>query len=185
MKLSGSGVIALATVIGLGAAIAALWKNRAAVGAAVNPLSDRNLAYQGANALTQAITGNKVDTVGTQIANRFPGAAERAVNSMLSAKPLSPGAATITINPFERFTAAPTSGGAAEFMFGLNGVNTQQVSARFFDDSLQGLGRFRLNKFFKRRQSVPATAREIYIDRGTGMRSDVRYTRPSTPGRDN
>jgi hypothetical protein len=165
MKLSGSGVIALVTVVGIGAAVAALWKNRAAVSAAVNPLSDRNLAYQGANAITQAVTGNKIDTVGTQIANRFPGASERAVNAMLSVKPLSPGAATITINPFERRTSTPTSGGSDAFMFGLN-----------------GLGRFR---FSKKRQSFPVSARTVYIDRGPRQRADVRYTRSAIPVRDN
>lgn len=36
----------------------------------VNPLSTKNLAYQGANAVAAAVTGNTVDTIGTAAADR-------------------------------------------------------------------------------------------------------------------
>lgn len=59
-----------------------------AVGTAINPLSTGNLAYRGAGALTQAITGNRVDSFGTAIANLFPSKAEQAVNVMLKPAPI-------------------------------------------------------------------------------------------------
>lgn len=59
-----------------GAAVAAvaIWKARAAAGAvaeAVNPLSDQNLAYRGASAVVEAVTGRKGETLGTALHKAF------------------------------------------------------------------------------------------------------------------
>lgn len=46
----------------------------AAVGSAINPVSDKNLAYQGVNAVVNAIAGDGEDaTLGTRIYDFFHG----------------------------------------------------------------------------------------------------------------
>lgn len=54
------------------AVLAALWYSQkqatqaaAAVGRAIDPTSDKNVFYGGANAVVQAVTGDKNDTLGT------------------------------------------------------------------------------------------------------------------------
>lgn len=101
MKISGSGILALAAIAGG----FLLWQKRAAISAALNPASDKNVAYSLSNEIIRAISGNKVDTVGTAIANVFPSAAEKAVAAMLKV-PSAPMQTTIATNPFD------TKGGA-------------------------------------------------------------------------
>lgn len=70
VKLTGSGVLALAGLIAALIAFFYLWKNKAGIVAAVNPLSDKNLAYQGAGQIVSAATGGAETTVGG-LAARF------------------------------------------------------------------------------------------------------------------
>lgn len=90
MNIGGSGVLAIVAVAAAGAIAAYLYKNRAAIATAFNPTSDKNLAYQGANTILQSITGNKVDSVGTAVANVFPSSAEKAVDAMLKGTGTTP-----------------------------------------------------------------------------------------------
>jgi hypothetical protein len=45
----------------------------AALGGAVNPTSDKNVFYSGANAVTRAVTGDDEATLGTKLADFFYG----------------------------------------------------------------------------------------------------------------
>lgn len=74
MKLSGSGVFAIAATIVVGIIAYTLWQKKGsitaaagAVGTALNPVSDQNLAYKAANAVTQALTGDSGATLGTKL----------------------------------------------------------------------------------------------------------------------
>ena len=83
--MSPSFIVNSLMVVGLGAAAAYLYKNREAIKTAFNPASNKNIAYQSATEIFQAMTGNKIDSPGTAIANVFPSAAERAFNAMMNA----------------------------------------------------------------------------------------------------
>ena len=68
VEVSGTGVAALAGLAALGLVGYWLYSNRDAIkGAvqAVNPVSDKNVAYQAATAATQAITGDKSTSFGS------------------------------------------------------------------------------------------------------------------------
>jgi len=69
MVLDWKGILAIGVVAGVGIYLAKkqLASAAAAVGTAVNPLSDQNVAYQASNAVTQAVTGNSTDTLGTAL----------------------------------------------------------------------------------------------------------------------
>lgn len=64
MKLTGSGILALAGLIAAAIAFFFLWKNKGAIVSAVDPTSDKNLAYQGASRVIDAATGGAETTVG-------------------------------------------------------------------------------------------------------------------------
>jgi hypothetical protein len=81
--VTGSGVLGLAVVGAAGIVLYMLYKNRSALAASVNPANPANIINRGANALLQTVTGNKIDTIGTSVANVFPSAAEKAVNAMV------------------------------------------------------------------------------------------------------
>lgn len=83
MKLTGTGVISIVGLVVAGVGAAFLYKEYKKHADAFNPTSDKNIAYQAANKILQTITGNKIDSVGTAVANNFPSAAEKAVNEML------------------------------------------------------------------------------------------------------
>lgn len=73
VNVGWQAVIALAVV----ALVAyALWKAKGVVGKIadvvatdLNPVSDQNIVYRGASAVTQKITGNESDTLGTALYN--------------------------------------------------------------------------------------------------------------------
>lgn len=56
----------------------------AAVGAAINPVSDKNIFYQGTNAVGSVLTGDSGFSLGAWIADKFPSSAEQQVNASLS-----------------------------------------------------------------------------------------------------
>ncbi len=65
-------------LVSVGVAVLYLYAKRAAIGAAVNPLAGTNLAYRGAGALTSAITGDTVNSLGTKLAEWFSPSARAA-----------------------------------------------------------------------------------------------------------
>lgn len=78
VDLSGSGVLALAAVGVVGVAAFVLYSKRGAiaqgitdagnaVGQAVNPTSDKNLAYRGVNAVGSAVSGDSSWSLGTWV----------------------------------------------------------------------------------------------------------------------
>jgi hypothetical protein len=76
VDLTASGVVAL---VGLGVVGLVVWKlysSRNQIAAAVNPTSDQNLAYQGANRIVQAATGEKDTTLGVWLWEVFNGGRE-------------------------------------------------------------------------------------------------------------
>lgn len=84
-------------IIGVALGVAVLgiaWylKRRAGdVGAAINPLSDQNVFYQGANSTVQALTGKTDVTLGTWIYDFINGDKERQMmNELLSPATLEP-----------------------------------------------------------------------------------------------
>lgn len=65
---AGIGLVALLGVYLVARkAGAALGDAASAVGTAINPVSDQNLAYQGTNAVVRAVTGDQDATLGTKI----------------------------------------------------------------------------------------------------------------------
>ena len=91
IRLSGSGVLAVAGVAAVLVGGVYLYRNRAAVVAAVDPTSDKNVAYQAANKVVEAITGAPAGStsVGSWLydvkARLFPSEADRQVAEMLRA----------------------------------------------------------------------------------------------------
>jgi hypothetical protein len=89
--ITGGSVLTGALVIAAAVAGVMLYRNRAEILAwgktALNPASTDNLAYKGATAITQAVTGNKVDSFGTWLANVFKPSAEKEVDAMLAPVP--------------------------------------------------------------------------------------------------
>jgi hypothetical protein len=63
-QLTGSGVAALAGIVVIGGVAYWLYQHREAIGNAINPLSDKNLASRAADAFTQKMTGDPTQTVG-------------------------------------------------------------------------------------------------------------------------
>ena len=64
----GLGLVAIVGIYLLAKkASSAVGDAAAAVGTAVNPVSDQNLAYKGANAVVQAVTGDQSTSLGSKI----------------------------------------------------------------------------------------------------------------------
>lgn len=91
IQLSGTGVLALAGVAVLGLGAYAVYRNREAIVAAVDPTSDKNAAYQAANKVVEVITGSAPGStsVGSKLydwkARWFPSDADKQVAEMLRA----------------------------------------------------------------------------------------------------
>jgi hypothetical protein len=122
-EITGSGVVALAgvaVVAGLGVWAYANRKEIAEAVQVVNPASDKNIVYRGANAATQAITGQSNTSFGSWLYDVFhpnqpdvtaptPGrqvdtwdkiVARRAAESLgLEAVPTAPGEAGLKMTP--------------------------------------------------------------------------------------
>jgi hypothetical protein len=95
-ELTAGGVVALTAIAGVGLI---LYLNRDAIkGAvqAVNPASDKNLAYRAASAAARAATGDPEATFGTALyglkAKLFPSAADYAAAHITDPVPYTPGA---------------------------------------------------------------------------------------------
>lgn len=88
LGLTGGGVLALAAVASLAVGGVVLYVKRreiaagvseaaSAVGQAVNPTSDQNLAYRGVNAVGEAVTGDASFSLGAWLFEAFnPGAVQ-------------------------------------------------------------------------------------------------------------
>jgi hypothetical protein len=87
LDLTGSGVLALAAVAAVGGLL--LWKRKeiAAVAEAVNPASDQNHVNRGLSAVGEAVTGREGWSLGSQLADWFPSAAERELSRQWAAPP--------------------------------------------------------------------------------------------------
>lgn len=84
VQVTAGGVAALgalAIVVFLGVV---LWRYRKQIGNAVNPVSDQNLAYKGANAVTAAVTGGRETSFGGALAELFSPSV-RAANAAIRA----------------------------------------------------------------------------------------------------
>jgi hypothetical protein len=69
LNFDASGVLAIGALAAAGCLAWWAYTKRAQIAAAVNPVSDKNLAYQAANSVVQNLPGaNKEDTLGTWIA---------------------------------------------------------------------------------------------------------------------
>lgn len=82
--LTGSGVLALAAVAAVGVLV--IWKRKelAAVADAVNPASESNIVNRAVSSVGEAVTGREGWTLGSQLADWFPSAAERELNRQWS-----------------------------------------------------------------------------------------------------
>jgi hypothetical protein len=98
LQLTGGGVVAVVGLVALAAAGLYLYSQRQRIGQAlaqgadqalglVNPADDRNAAYRAASAIGGAITGREDWTLGGQLADWFPSAAERELNEQLRPAP--------------------------------------------------------------------------------------------------
>lgn len=91
VRLTGSGVLAVAGVAAVIVGGVYLYRKRSDIVAAVDPTSDKNAAYQAANKVVEAITGAPAGTtsVGSWLydvkARLFPSEADRQVAEMLRA----------------------------------------------------------------------------------------------------
>lgn len=90
VTLTAGGLLALAGLAVLGVAGVWLYTKRGAIAAAageavglVNPADDRNLVNRGVSAVGEAVTGREGWTLGGQIADWFPSAAERELGRQL------------------------------------------------------------------------------------------------------
>jgi hypothetical protein len=98
LNLSGGGVLALAAVAAVAGLGFVLYRNRGAivsgvadaagaVGQAVNPTSDRNLAYRGVNAVGGAVTGDASFSLGSWLWEKLNPAAVAAERDLTGATP--------------------------------------------------------------------------------------------------
>lgn len=87
VSLNGTGVLAVGAVVAVGVIGYFAWdwlkKNKDKF----NPTSTNNFAYEGANAVFRAVSGNQVDTIGTAAGGVWKSDAERKVDEMLGAVP--------------------------------------------------------------------------------------------------
>lgn len=105
MKLSFGAVIGLAVVAGGGFMIWKIYSDRKAIGNAINPLSDQNLAYKGANAVVQSLSGNSTASLGTWLYDiTHPGENQ--------------GGATPTTDNINNHPAIPTTSGSVGYVPG-------------------------------------------------------------------
>jgi hypothetical protein len=74
----GAGVAVVGVILYKGVPAAAK-----AVGAAVDPTSDKNVFYRGANAVVGAVTGDKDATVGTKLWDVFNRDVDKQISDML------------------------------------------------------------------------------------------------------
>jgi hypothetical protein len=81
--VTGGGIVSLTVMAGAVIVAYLVYVNREKLKTAFNPLSTKNLAYQGASKVVQAVTGDPTATVGTKIADWFKTPAEKAVDEML------------------------------------------------------------------------------------------------------
>lgn len=121
MKVPGSVILYSVAAVALGAGAWYLIRRGAAalpsvqdVKDAINPASDKNVVYQGANSLLQWATGNTVDTLGTWLAS---GASDRA------------GVQAVAPTPIMKPMATPTGEGLSmsEFMANANPVRVGTI----------------------------------------------------------
>ena len=70
VTLGGGAVLAIAGLAAVAGVGYLVYTKRQAIADALNPTKDTNLAYQGANAITRAITGDQAGTLGN---NSFAG----------------------------------------------------------------------------------------------------------------
>lgn len=121
MKVSGSVILYSVAAVALGAGAWYLIRRGAdalpsvqEVKDAINPASDKNVVYQGANSLVEWATGNKVDTLGTWLAS---GESNRA------------GEQAVAPTPIMKPMATPTGEGLSmsEFMANANPVRVGTI----------------------------------------------------------
>lgn len=116
IDLTGSGVLALAVLGVVGGVALWVYLKRDEIAKAadeavglVNPADSRNLAYGAVSSIGEAVTGREGWTLGSQIADWFPSAAERAFND--SMRP-----AVVPLTPEQQaFNAQPDTYGVAPY----------------------------------------------------------------------
>lgn len=87
MKLTGTGLVALAALAAVAIAGVMIWRNWPQIKEAFNPLSNKNVAYKATSAAVSAAVGRE-ESLGGLLAEWFNPAARR-VREMLE-KPASP-----------------------------------------------------------------------------------------------
>lgn len=119
VNLSGTGILALAGLAALGLAGAWVYANRKTIASAAertvatfNPADDRNAAYSAVSAVGEAVTGRQGWTLGGQIADWFPSAAERELERQWS-RPLTVDQAILDANDARARSAPGTGAGWA------------------------------------------------------------------------
>jgi hypothetical protein len=130
MKVPGSVILYAVAAVALGAGAWYLIRRGAAalpsvqdVKDAINPASDKNVVYLGANSLVQWATGNTVDTLGTALAS---GASNRA------------GDQAVAPTPIMKPMASPTGEGlsVSEFMANANPTGVSSAMAEFMANAI-------------------------------------------------
>jgi len=114
MNARGIDFTGIAYLVGIGVVGFVAYQviaNKKAIVTAFNPASDQNVAYKGANAVTRAVTGNNVDTLGTWLAGIFSPAV-RAANRAVYNPPAGPAALTQTQLTWDQQLRGRTNDGA-------------------------------------------------------------------------
>jgi Na+-driven multidrug efflux pump len=98
MIFAGLGVAALIAIAYLskkagdaaGAIGSGIVTGASAIGGAINPVADSNLAYQGSSAVAGIFADYPQATIGSMFADTFKSSSEKAVDAMLSTWPAAP-----------------------------------------------------------------------------------------------
>lgn len=112
MNLTGSGVLAVGAVVGIGALALYLYRNQEKF----NPASDRNIAHQSVSAGVAALTGGAAaggeDSLGGVFARvrEWASGDSAAIEAMRAGSPVLPDGSLLTVADYERqdfFYGAP------------------------------------------------------------------------------